>query len=615
VGILKFIRDINLAKNAFFALLIITFITISCTIEHQNSSKDTFTSQSTVSNDANYKRSINVYYLPVDQNDNLITDVQKSQKYLKEIRAGIIDSDSGQHYGNFELKKIDNFTSPKMVFSNATNTTSPVDLKSNSIFAIFAPDHLKIKFAKSIIFNGVCQATAEASQILRKTWKQYKQIDFGENKGNFLLKDNLGIDMDVDYETKPNGKCVNLFWKVKMRDDNPPLVSDIDGNPINTIQELSVFGKTGRFGFSDIESKSIKAYAKSGAGLRIGITEDAAGLLTEFRLLFNDKSERQILNLLAPTDSGMHATAHVKGIIKGKNRYQYAINQGSGSPHKTGESPFSGMKWAFKHNLQKAVGISKTLTADSWMPLYTDLTKNTLKEELGSLHTAPFLQQKGEHFFNGRIRKYRLLPDDKFVKFIYAYEYVARKDIDLDETIRDSGIKSYLWLSLRVPEKYNKDETGGGIEQAEVYMYYKNADGSFIEKKLTIHELDNTEKRIAAINNLLCYGKDGGNQCAKDKDWSCSCGQGDGEKLHSIIFAYKMPNIDQWMGMKISADGIFNKDDPFISANFSVAKMLGYKKTLIRLRPRVLGEMKKGETFFQKYIFKVGLLKDLKNDM
>lgn len=605
-------------NKASLTLFAAAFLTISCSFEQDLRTKSKTASYKKLDLVADgYKRIINAYFIPFDGNGNLITDAQESKKYLKEIKAGIINSDGPQKYGNFNLKEISNFTTPKIIFSDSKSSESPVDLKNDSIFAIFSPDHIKISFTKSIVFNGNCATPAETVKILGRKWKEYSPIDLGENKGNFLLNNDLGINMDVDYDTNPNGKCVNLFWLVQMNEANPPLVRTIDGNPIKTVQDLAVYGKTGRFGFRDIESKSIKAYAKSGAGLRIGVTEDAAGLLTDFRFLFNNKSERQVLNLLAPTDSGLHATVHVKGVIKGENRYQYAINQGSGSPHKTGESPFSGMKWAFKHSLQSPPGKPNILTADSWMPLYTDLTKDTLnKKELGTFHTAPFLQQKGEHFFNGRIKKYRLLPDDKFVKFIYEYEYAARKDITIDENIKDANIKPYLWFSQRVPEKTNKDETGVGIDQAEVYMYYKNADGSFNERKLTIHELDDPKQRLAAMENLRCYGKGGGGkQCTETTGWSCNCGQGEGEKLQSIIFAYKMPDTDAWMGLKISANEIYNKADPFINANFSVAKIPGYKKTLIRLRPRVLPEMKKGDTFSQKYVFKVGLLDDLKNDM
>jgi hypothetical protein len=606
----------TLSKKAPLSLFAGVILTLSCNAE-QDLRAGSKTNTYTLLNADGYKRSINVYFIPVDENGNQITDTQESQKYIKEIKAGIINSDGPQKYGNFKLRGIDNFTAPKMIFSNAESTESPVALRNDSIFAIFSPDHIKLSFAKSIMFNGNCAAPAETVKILRKKWKEYNPIDLGENKGNFLLNNDLGINMDADYDTKPNGKCVNLFWRVQMNEANPPLVSDIDGNPINTVQDLAVYGKTGRFGFRDIESKSIKAFAKSGAGLRIGVAEGAAGLLTDFRLMYNKQSERQILNLLAPTDSGLHATVHVKGVIKGENRYQYAINQGSGSPHKTGESPFSGMKWAFKHNLLSPPGKPNILTAESWMPLYTDLTKDTLNKKVtGTYHTAPFLQQKGEHFFDGRIKKYRLLPDDKFVKFVYEYEYAARKDITIDESIRDAHVKPYLWFSQRVPEKTNKDETGAGIDQAEVYMYYKNVDGSFDERKLTIHELDDPQQRLAAIDNLQCYGKGGGgSQCSEAIGWNCDCGQGETEKLQSIIFAYKMPDTEVWMGLKISASEIYNKDDPFISANFSVAKIPGYKKTLIRLRPRVLPEMKKGEIFSQKYIFKVGLLEDLKNDM
>ena len=533
-----------------------------------------------------------IQFFLLTQDDEIYSD-------LDSIRFGFLEkSGSKSTYEKGDMKKFTdkdvklsfNERSP-IVFNNDVNADIPFVLNKDSLIGFFAPEHYKVSYVKSQMYDGSC-VKPDFSEIdaMQKTIYD-DQVSTQDAKTLFTFK-NLDIDFTTEPDNFPNGKCLNFFWKLEKD-------ASIEHDP-NLVQKLSIHGNFGQSGFQDTTTKSmLKFNDLSGVGLRVGISEDYAGLLSEMSLANTladgTKEYKQILDILSPTDSGFHATAHIYKVQKDGENLEVAINQGSGSPYNATKSVFS-FNWAFASKA-KTVVKDEHLQAINWMPLYTDLTNNIAKKT--GVGTAPILNLKGEHYLNARVEDYIVKQRDKVIDFTYNYKYKANKDFTLDlSNPNDLGyLKPFLWFTQRIKNG----------EKAKVYLEYSNS-----ENVIDLANLQDASYR-KKMDQLNC--SPAGKGCfGPEKSWKCLCQQDKDQNLQRIIFEYDLDSGEK-VALEISAKDIVPNENSFIKANFSISTLNGFTRTLIRLQPETYSKnFLKDDEFSQKYILRVGKKEDLDED-
>ncbi len=531
-----------------------------------------------------------IQFFLLTQNDEIYSD-------LNSIRFGFLEKSSSKStYKKGDMKKFtdkdSNLSFNKrlpIIFNNNINADIPFTLNQDSLIGFFAPDHYKVSYVKSQMYDGSC-AKPDFSEIDDMEKTVYDQVSTQDAKTLFTFK-NLDIDFATDTDNFPHGKCLNFFWKIEKD-------ASIEPDP-NLVQQLSIHGNFGQFGFQDTTTKSIQKFNDvSDVGLRVGISEDYAGLLSEISLANTladgTKEYKQILDILSPTDSGFHATAHIYKVQKNGKNFELAINQGSGSPYsKNGIFSFN---WAFASKAKTVVN-DERLQAIDWMPLYSDGTVNITDRT--AVDTAPILNLKGEHFLNAKVEDYIVEQRGKIIDFTYKYKYKVSKDFTLDlSNSKDLGwLKPFLWFSQRVKNG----------ENAKVYLEYPNS-----ENVIDLANIQDASYR-KKMGQLNC--SPAGKGCfGSENSWKCLCQQDKDQNLKRMIFEYDLDSGEK-VALEISAKDIIPNENSFIKANFSISTLNGFTRTLIRLQPETYSKnFLKDDEFSQKYILRVGKKEDLDED-
>jgi hypothetical protein len=470
-----------------------------------------------------------------------------------------------------------------VTFFGAQNSDA---LQEDSILGIFVPDSYSVEYTRSIMFSGMCQSPDFPLQ--NRFWTTYIGEMPDPTVPIIYFKKNISI---------PYASCLNFFWKIKRKAHAQELSGIVENLTITT----TPYPIGGLPETHFIERKH--SNPNTPLYVRIGANQDYAALIKDFRIGYSAEDSLQIMYKGAPTDAGMHATAHITNV---SNVYDNpnllvahaAFNQGSGHPYRPIYNiGFTQVDWAFKMPLRKpgpytlfgASNCGDTKDANCWMPLYSDFSITSLTSL--PKNTAPILANRGIRLFDGRVEMYKLFETSNTIDFKINYQYRVAKNFNLNT---DGYVEPYLWMNQVLPQGDNA-----------VYFYYTN--GSVQSIKSSSLESKDPEN---LWQQLACENKN--KRCSIEpivKYFSCNCNQGN--NLQKIVFEYELPSK-----RKIAMSLGPSPGESWNGINFSISKKFGQLILLMRVRSMSFNKptWTTGAQFNRTYNFHIGDPQDLKQN-